>query len=225
VVTKAYVGDLDGRYFRFDLTATGAITGTILTSTGQPIYASSALLFVGSSQRYLFFSTGSDQLPNTTPGGAGTFKLFGVRDSSGIGIPGTVTLSYSLASVSSSGLLTNGERPTSAPTVAGDIVFFSTTAESAADPCGEAVSRIYAFTYLGTAAYDANGSGKLENNESRVVATSAGRATAPFIVDQHLFISTTAIPGAGVTMLGDPADFNNGVGQVGVRILSWREIR
>jgi hypothetical protein len=87
------------------------------------------------------------------------------------------------------------------------------------------VSRIYAFTYLGTAAYDANGSGKLENNESRVVATSAGRATAPFIVDQHLFISTTAIPGAGVTMLGDPADFNNGVGQVGVRILSWREIR
>jgi hypothetical protein len=225
VVTKAYVGDLDGRYFRFDLTATGAITGTILTSTGQPIYASSALLFVGSSQRYLFFSTGSDQLPNTTPGGAGTFKLFGVRDSSGIGIPGTVTLSYSLASVSSSGLLTNGERPTSAPTVAGDIVFFSTTAESGADPCGEAVSRIYAFTYLGTAAYDANGSGKLENNESRVVATAAGRATAPFIVDQHLFISTTAIPGASVTMLGDPADFNNGVGQVGVRILSWREIR
>jgi hypothetical protein len=44
-------------------------------------------------------------------------------------------------------------------------------------------------------------------------------------VDQHLFISTTAIPGASVTMLGDPADFNNGVGQVGVRILSWREIR
>ncbi len=225
VVTKAYVGDLDGRYFRFDLSADGTMASTILTSTGQPIYSSSALLFVGSSQRYLFFSTGSDLLPNTTPGGAGTFKLYGVRDSASAGTPGTVTLSYSLASVSSSGLITNGERPTNAPTVAGDIVFFTTTSETAATPCGEATTRVYAFTYLGTAAYDANGNGKLDNNESKVVATSAGRATAPFIVDQHLFLSTTAIPGAGVTMLGDPEDFNNGVGQVGVRILSWREIR
>jgi hypothetical protein len=226
VVTKAYVGDLDGRYFRFDLASDGSITSTILTSTGQSIYSSSALLFVGSSQRYLFFSTGSDLLPNTTPGGAGTFRLFGVRDSAGIGIPGTVTLTYNLASVSAtSGLITNGERPTSAPTVAGDIVFFTTTSETSTTPCGEAISRVYAFTYLGTAAYDANGNGKLEANESRVVATASGRATAPFIVDQHLFLSTTAIPGAGVTMLGDPEDFNNGVGQVGVRILSWREIR
>jgi len=52
-----------------------------------------------------------------------------------------------------------------------------------------------------------------------------GRATAPFIVDQHLYISTTSSLGPGVTSLGDPEDFNNGVGQVGVRILSWREIR
>jgi hypothetical protein len=26
-------------------------------------------------------------------------------------------------------------------------------------------------------------------------------------------------------MFGDPQDFNNGVGQAGVRILSWREVR
>jgi len=26
-------------------------------------------------------------------------------------------------------------------------------------------------------------------------------------------------------MFGDPNDFNNGVGQAGVRILSWREVR
>ncbi len=226
VVTKAYVGDLDGRYFRFDLSPDGSMVSTILTSTGQPIYSSSALLFVGSSQRYLFFSTGSDLLPNTTPEGAGTFKLYGVRDSSSAGTPGTVTLSYNLTSVSgSSNLITNGERPTNAPTVAGDIVFFTTTTDTGTASCSEAVTRVYAFTYLGTAAYDANGNGKLDNNESKVVATAAGRATAPFIVDQHLFLSTTAIPGAGVTMLGDPEDFNNGVGQVGVRILSWREIR
>ena len=47
------------------------------------------------------------------------------------------------------------------------------------------------------------------------------RATAPFIVDQHLVFSTDG----NVQMFGNPEDFNNGVGQVGVRILSWREIR
>jgi hypothetical protein len=109
--------------------------------------------------------------------------------------------------------------------VAGDIVFFSTTTDAGSASCTEAVSKVYAFTYLGTAAYDANGNGKIDNNESKVVATSAGRSTAPFIVDQHLFLGLTSITGAGVALLGDAADFNNGVGQVGVRILSWREIR
>ena len=47
------------------------------------------------------------------------------------------------------------------------------------------------------------------------------RATAPFIVDQHLTFSA----GGNVQMFGDPEDFNNGVGQVAVRILSWREIK
>jgi hypothetical protein len=49
----------------------------------------------------------------------------------------------------------------------------------------------------------------------------AGRATAPFIVDQHLAFAA----GNKIELLGDPADFNNGVGDVGVRILSWRDIR
>ena len=47
------------------------------------------------------------------------------------------------------------------------------------------------------------------------------RATAPFIVDQHLAFSV----GGKVEMFGDPNAYNNGVGQAGVRILSWREIR
>jgi hypothetical protein len=231
IVTKAYVGDVDGRYRRFRLQADGTITATLLHDAGQPIYSSSALLFVGTSLRYLFFGTGSDILSAAAPGGgsSGTgtaFKLLGVQDSNADGVAGTVTVSKNLSpKVVSTGLLTNGERPTSSPTVAGDIVFFATTTDSAAASCTDATAKIYAFTFQGTAAYDSNGNGTLDNNESPVVATSVGRATAPFIVDQHLFIGTSSVLGAGVTMLGDPEDFNNGVGQVGIRILSWREIR
>jgi hypothetical protein len=62
----------------------------------------------------------------------------------------------------------------------------------------------------------------VKNNDSTKVRTVAGaRATAPFVVDQHLVFAT----GGKVEMFGDPNDFNNGVGQVGVRILSWREVR
>ena len=230
VVNKAYAGDIDGRYRRFKLDAAGVISATLLHDAGQPIYSSSALLMVGAAERYLFFSTGSDQLPASTPGGGspgGTaFKLLGLRDSNSDGAPGQVTVSHLLSpAVVSTGLLTNGERPTSSPTVAGDIVFFATTTDSALASCNDAVAQIYAFTYLGTAAYDSNGDGTLQANESTVVSTSVGRATAPFIVDQHLFIGTSSMLGPGVTMLGDSEDFNNSVGQVGVRILSWREIR
>lgn len=225
-VSLAFAGDVDGKYRRFDLTSTGGISPTVLIDTQQPIYSSSALLFVGTSSRYLFFGTGSDHLPAANPGGGspgtGTaFRLYGIQDYSGAAI-----LTRDLSpKVISTGLLTNGERPTSSPTVAGDIVFFTTTTDSATASCSDASTRLYAFTYLGTAAYDANGNGKLDNNESPIVATTTGRGTAPFIVDQHLYIGTTSLMGAGVTAFGDPEDFNNGVGQVGVRILSWREIR
>ena len=47
---------------------------------------------------------------------------------------------------------------------------------------------------------------------------SGGRATAPYVVDQHLVFGA----GGKVQILGDQNDFNNSVGQVGVRILSWR---
>jgi hypothetical protein len=230
VVVKAYVGDSDGKYWRFTFNSSGAISRTELVDTGQPIYSSSALLFVGTTDRYLFFGTGSDLLANTTPGGGSTgsgeaFKLYGVKDGP---TAGTVTLTYTLNPKVMSAptyLPTNGERPTSAPTVAGDIVFFTTTTDEATAACTDASTRLYAFTYVGTAAYDTNASGSITSNESPIVATTAGRGTAPFIVDQHLFMSTTSMTGAGVTLFGDPEDFNNGVGQVGVRILSWREIR
>jgi len=230
-VVTAYAGDIDGKYRRFNVDHTGLMTPTVLVDTSQPIYSSSALLFVGSTNRYLFFGTGSDLLAASTPGGGsngtGTaFKLYGVQDSLTVGAAGIVRLERDLSpKVVSTGLLTNGERPTSSPTVAGDIVFFTTTTDAAVGTCSDATTKVYGFTYLGTAAYDTNGNGKIDSNESPVITTAAGRGTAPFIVDQHLFLSTTSLLGTGVTVLGDPADFNNGVGQVGVRILSWREIR
>ena len=58
--------------------------------------------------------------------------------------------------------------------------------------------------------------------DSTKITTVAGkRATAPFIVDQHLVFSA----GNNIQMFGDPQDFNNGVGQAGVRILSWRDVK
>jgi hypothetical protein len=223
-VSKAYVGDLDGRYWRFNFTPAGTITANEMADTAQPIYASSALLFVGTTDVYMFFATGSDLLAANAPGGADTFKLYGLKDNS----PGggaTTKFAVDLAQVTNSGGLATGERPSTSPSVAGDIVFYTTTTESASTPCADFSANLYALTYAGGAAYDSNNNGKVENNESPIAKTFGGRATAPFIVDQHLYTATTGVNGARVEAFGDPEDFNNGIGQVGVRILSWREIR
>jgi hypothetical protein len=223
VVNRAYLGDTDGKYWRFTFTSAGSISALTMTDTSQPIYASSALLFVGSTDVYTFFATGSDLLPVTAPGGTGTFKLYGLKDN----YPSAATVQFSrnLSAVTNVSGLANGERASAAPSVAGDIVFYTTTVETANTPCADFSANLYAVTYTGTAAYDSDGNGKLDKNESPVAATMAGRATAPFIVDQHLYFGTTGTGGANLESFGDPADFNNGIGQVGVRILSWREIR
>ena len=227
VVNKAYIGDVDGRYWRFRFTETGTVSASVMRDTGQPIYASSALLFIGSTDVYMFFATGSDLLASTAPGGTGTFKLVGLKDNAP-GNGATLKFERSLATVtntSSTGLAT-GERPSTSPSVAGDIVFYTTTTETATTPCADFTAKLYGLTYVGGAAYDANGNGRVDGNESPVAKTLAGRATAPFIVDQHLYFgSSSEATGANVEAFGDPEDFNNGVGQVGVRILSWREIR
>lgn len=225
-IKKAYVGDIDGKYWRFNFDSTGAIAANLMADTGVPIYASSALLFViSTSETYMFFGTGSDILAATTPGGTGTFKLYALKDNSP-GSGATTKFSIDLATVTASGGLANGERPSTSPTVAGDIVFYTTTTETASAPCSDFTAKLYAVTYAGGAAYDTNNNGRLDNNESKVAATLSGRATAPFIVDQHLYFGTAGNSGGvDVQAFGDPEDFNNGVGQVGVRILSWREIR
>ena len=222
VVNKAFLGDIDGKYWRLNFDAAGAITKTQMIDTAQPIYSSSALLFIGSTDVYMFFTTGSDLLPSSAPGGTGTFKLYGLKNGTGAG---TTMFTQNLTTVTNSAGVATGERPSTAPSVAGDIVFFTTTNESALTPCNDFTANLYAVTYTGSAAYDSNGNGKLDNNESSIAKTMAGRATAPFIVDQHLYLSTSGTTGAAVEKFGDPEDYNNGVGQVGVRILSWREIR
>jgi hypothetical protein len=143
--------------------------------------------------------------------------LFGLKDNapaSGATTKFTITLG-------------TGERPSTSPSVAGDIVFYTTTTESAAAPCTDFTGRLYAVTYLGGAAYDSDldENETLDKNEEKIVRLIEGRATAPFIVDQHLYLAAAGAGGVNIEAFGDPEDFNNGVGQVGVRILSWREIR
>ena len=114
------------------------------------------------------------------------------------------------------------EKVSSFPAVAGDIVFFTTTTFKPAAPCTQPDANLYAFTFVGGPAYDTNNSGSITKTDSQKVATITGaRATAPFIVDQHLAFGA----GGKIQMVGDPQDYNTGVGQVGVRILSWREVR
>ncbi len=247
VAKKAYMGDLDGNYWRFLFNASGTITSSVIKATGQPIYASSALMWIGTTQQYIFFSTGSDMLPTspTSVYGTGTFGLYGLGEASGVVSEAFTPISLGTVSNAMPEGLTMGvpagERPSTSPSVAGEIVFFTTTVEggTASTAPGMAAAEptynLYAVTYRGTNGYPpvgatttASGNNKNKGTGGAFVApvkTGAGRATAPFVVDQHLYFATTSRSSANVEAFGDPNDFNNGIGQVGVRILSWREVR
>jgi hypothetical protein len=218
-ITKAYVGDLDGRIWRFNLGLSAARVPEFRTepvqlfdaTNTQPIFASMASVNVGGSQDYLFFASGSDSLASN--GVNQPYKLFGVLDSSGTGVQ---KFAISLEAVDGAA---GDEKASTFPAVAGDIVFFSTTTFYPAAPCTLPTANLYAMTFLGGAAYDTNSSGSVTATDStKVRSVSGGRATAPFVVDQHLVFAS----GGNVEILGDPTDYNNGFGQVGVRILSWR---
>jgi hypothetical protein len=221
-MTTAYIGDLDGRLWRFSLGLTGAQPAFVgspakLLDVGaaQPIFASMATVNVGGTQQYLFFGAGSDLLPSV--GVSEAYRLFGVLDQNGTGLK---RFDMSLATVDNAG---DDEKVTAFPAVAGDIVFFSTTVFKPSAPCAEADANLYAFTFIGGPAYDNTGDQKVDKTDTPKAKTlfAGGRATAPFVVDQHLVFGA----GSKVALLGDPQDFNNGVGQAGVRILSWRDNR
>jgi Tfp pilus tip-associated adhesin PilY1 len=218
-ITKAYISDLDGRVWRFDLSLNAALVPQFsaaprilfdATNT-HPIFTSMASVNVGGTQDYIFFASGSDSLPST--GVSQSYRLFGVLDSNGVGVQ---KFAIPLEAVDGAA---GDEKPSTFPAVAGDIIFFTTTTFYPTAPCREATANLYAMTFLGGAAYDTNNTGNVTGADStKVRSVDTGRATAPFVVDQHLVFAS----GGKVEILGDPRDYNNGFGQVGVRILSWR---
>ena len=220
-ITKAYMGDLDGRLWRFDIVPDAMLSPKFTAhvklfdaGAAHPMFASMATVNVGATKQYLFQGTGSDLLPSN--GVSVQYKLLVILDN---GASGTKTAELLLEKTDGIG---NDEKVTAFPAVAGDIVFFTTTTFKPATPCVAPDANLYAATFIGGAAYDTNGSGSVTAADKQKVMTVAGaRATAPFIVDQHLVFAA----GNKLQMFGDPEDFNNGVGQAGVRILSWREVR
>ena len=222
-VTKAYIGDLDGRVWRFDMDLDAAshvpkiITTTRIYDAGydQPIFGSMSTVNAGGAAQYIFFGAGSDRLPSVDT--TTTYHLLGVLDNG----PGAGTKTFSRTLVKTSGR-TADERVSGLSAIAGDIVFFTTTTFKPAAGCQAEDANLYALTFIGGAAYDSTGDHRVDTRDSVVVKTITGeRATAPVIVDQHLVFGTTS----RVAVFGDPARFNNGVGQAGVRVLSWREVR
>lgn len=221
-MTKVYLGDLDGRIWRFDLGLdashvpgiTAGPTKLADMTSAHPVFSSMATVNVGGTQDYIFFGTGSDLLPSA--GVAQSYKLVGVLDENGTGIK-----KFEVALEKTDGSA-GDEKVTAFPAVAGDIVFFTTTTFRPAAPCTPDGANLYAVTFVGGAAYDTNSDGKLTNKDvPKVRSVANGRATAPFVVDQHLVFAS----GGKVEIIGDPRDYNNGVGQMGVRTLSWRERR
>jgi len=220
-ITKAYIGDLDGKIWRFDVGLNtsklpyikSAPTKVYDATAGHPNFASMATVNVGGTQQFLFQGTGSDLLPST--GVKHSYKLLVVLD-------GTSTAKAEIPLAITDGLA-DDEKVTSFPAVAGDIVFFTTTSYKPATPCTPPDGILYAFTFVGGPAYDTNRDGKFDAKTDSVKAktVTGSRASAPFIVDQHLVFAA----GDKIELLGDQQDFNNGVGQAGVRILTWREIR
>jgi hypothetical protein len=227
-ITQAYVGDLDGRIWRFDVGLDGSKVPKIKqtvnlvemskimggSSATHPVFSSMATVNVGGSQQYLFVGTGSDLLPST-----------GVNVQYGLAVildQGTTGSKAGLILLEKTDGVGGDEKVSAFPAVAGDIVFFSTTTYQNTLLCDLPTANLYAFTFIGGAAYDTNSDGRITKDDSpKIRSTTGARATAPFIVDQHLVFAT----GNKIEMFGDPTDFNNGVGQVGVRILSWREVR
>jgi hypothetical protein len=221
-IARVYAGDLDGRVWRFEMnldasTHVPRISGsTLLWESGhdQPIFGSMASVTVGGTNQFVFFGTGSDQLPSTDVDT--TYHLVGVLDT---GTSVGKTLDHPLEKAIGR---KSDEKVTAFAALAGDVVFFTTTTFRPSNSCKDQDANLYAFTFVGGAAYDSTGDGAVDNNDQPLVKRIAGaRATAPFVVDQHLVFGAAST----VAVFGDIQDFNNGVGQAGIRILSWREVR
>jgi hypothetical protein len=218
-IAAVYAGDLDGRLWRFDLSA-GASAGfsgepvrLFAGGTDQPIFGRVARLAGSAGPSYLFLGTGSDLLPRT--GALSGHRLVGLEETAG----GAKTrFERLLRTPAASGV---DERLAGAPVVAGSVVFFATTGRVRGG-CQAAECSLYGLTLSGGVAYDDNGDRRRDASDAPVVIRRPlGRAAAPVVADRHLFVAT----GDRVQVFGDPDGFAAGQGPAGLRILSWREVR
>jgi hypothetical protein len=176
-------------------------------TAAQPICSSRAAVSVG-TQEYLFVGTGSDLLPSYGVGSGVQYQLLGILDQ---GSTGAKKFQIDLAKVDGAG---DDEKVSSFPAVAGDIVFFTTTAFKPATPCSQPDAALYALTFIGGAAYDSTGDNKVSKNESPKYDTKRR--------SRHGAVHRRPAPafGAGNDRdAGDPNDFDNGVGNVGAHHL------
>jgi len=215
---RAYIGDLDGRLWRFDVDEGGErpqlSAPRLVFSAGawHPLLAPVATVRAGTGGTYLFLGTGGDQLAMAADRPAS--RLLTLFDSpSGV----TRVAELSLESRAGGG---RDERLSALPAAGGEVTFFSATA-AAVNGCQPAESHVYALTVSGGSAFDTTGDGRRDAEDApRVARLAAGRATPPTVADRHLFLAT----GDQLQVFGDPAGFNAGPGFVGLRILSWREV-
>jgi len=242
-VNQVYIGDTEGSLWRFDLSnssGTASMAVPIETFDAQeehPFFASLALLNVGGPTRYLFMATGVDIMPDRM--NMEYFRVIGTKDDASKSKPAKKEFDFAVTRHAG---VSGDERPISAPAVAGDVVFYTTTTEYPNDPCRRCESALYALTYDGNVAYG-NGSGaggvagskkskgtkgkktkkgKVANQPStEAITTWEGRPSSPFVADQHLYFTADD----QLRIFGDPDDFNNGVTAQGVRVTSWREQR
>ena len=189
-----------------------AKTNLYAAGRAHPLFASMATVNVGATQQYIFFGTGSDLLPSAGIPSTHSYKLMSVLDNGAIG---QRQVHQHAAEHQPDGAGREGHRVPGGRRRHRVLRDDADQAEPAVQPAGrDAVcDDVYRRSRLhGT--IGAQGTGA-------ILTVTGGRATAPFIVDQHVAFGF----GSKVEMLGDQNDYNNGVGQVGVRILSWRDVR
>ena len=183
-VTKVYIGDLDGVVWKFALSLnSGSVEVSMPTklfdaTAEHPLFSSMATVAVGGTNQYIFVGTGSDLLPSNSV--SQSYKLLVILDN---GSTGSQKAEILLETTDGS---SGDEKVTAFPSVAGDIVFFTTTTYAPTTPCTPFSANLYAFTFIGGPAYDTNNDGSLSTGATsggggggRVVAVGPRALTAP----------------------------------------------
>lgn len=228
-VDRAYIGDLDGRFWRLAIGRSDAGAVSIAepvrlfdAGAAEPLYGSLAALSAAPDKTYLFLGTGSDLLPST--GVSQRYRLLALLDdgSATAAKKGEVLLEMTDGSG-------GDEKVTGFPSVTGDprqsagiVAFYTTNTYRPAMPCAPVDATVYALNLSGGGAYDTNGDG---TPDAKIFTQANARATAPFVVDGHLAVGV----GSRVELFGDSRNaFNRRQSlpsQDSIRLLSWQEVR